>query len=156
MKRISFLALGLMLALLLSGCDSKAPQPSGAGTLRYDGLYCFIMDFDGNGLTNNYALRFYEDGTVIHTSVEQKKPEGNYFPRESWFNRENEYYADLLGHYTLAGGEITLTTAAPKGTVDYKGTVLTDKLVLSSHSNINGFELSNCQYRFYPFDQIEE
>ena len=80
MKRISFLVLGLTLAILLAGCEAKPPESTETGTLRYDGMYCFIRDFDYNGLTNNYALRFYEDGTVIHTSVEQKAAGMNYFP----------------------------------------------------------------------------
>ena len=155
MKRIVCLTLGLALTLLLSGCETDAPaQPSEAAALRYDGLYCYIMDFDNNGLTNNYALRFYEDGVVIHTSVEQRKPNGNYFPTGGWFGRENEYYKDLLGHYEFVDGAITLTTFNTQGSVDYQGTVLPDKLVLNSHSNINGYELKNCQYVFYPFDEL--
>lgn len=154
MKRISFLVLGLVLALLLPGCGAAEPQPSQGGTLRYDGLYCYIRDFDNNGLTNNYALRFYEDGTVIHASVEQQKVNGNYFPNRNWFSKDTAYYADLLGSYQLDNGKITLTTADPKGTVDYTGTVLADGLLLNSHSNINGFELSNCKYVFFPFDQL--
>lgn len=153
MKRISFLVLGLTLALLLSGCGAPPPEPTEAGTLRYDGMYCYIRDFDADGLMNNYALRFYEDGTVIHTSVEQKAQGMNYFPKESWFNRENAYYAEVLGHFELSGGEITLTTGTQKGTVDYKGTVEKDKLVLDSRSNINGLEMLGCEYVFYPFEQ---
>lgn len=154
MKRISFLLLGLALAGLLCGCGAPDPGPTAAaGTLRYDGMYCYIRDFDYNGLMNNYALRFYEDGTVIHTSVEQKAQGTGYFPKESWFNKENPYYKELLGHFEVSGGGITLTTGAPEGTVDYKGTVGEDKLVLDSRSNINGFELTGCEYVFYPFEE---
>lgn len=154
MKRIAFLMLGLAFMFLLTGCEKEAgTQPDETGVLRYDGIYCYIRDFDNNDLINNYALRFYEDGTVIHTSVEQKKPDGNYFPSASWFSRESEYYADLLGSYELADGAITLTTFSPKGSVDYQGTVRQDKLVLDSHSNINGYEVNNCEYVFYPFDE---
>ena len=152
MKRISFLVLGLTLAILLAGCEAKPPESTETGTLRYDGMYCFIRDFDYNGLTNNYALRFYEDGTVIHTSVEQKAAGMNYFPKEKWFNRENGYYGELLGSYTVSGGEITLTTKAPEGSVYYKGTIGRDRLVLDSRSEINGFEMSGCVYVFYPFE----
>lgn len=156
MKRITFFALGLTLMLLLPGCKAEEQTPSDdPGVLRYDGIYCYIKDFDYNGLTNNYALRFYEDGTVIHTSVEQRETDGTYFPSGSWFNKEDEYYTDLLGSYQLAGGAITLTTFCPEGSVDYQGTVLMDKLVLDSHSNINGYEVAGSEYVFYPFDELQ-
>lgn len=157
MKRIAFFTIALALGFMLSGCNPSEPaQPDGAGVLRYDGCYCYIMDFDNDGLTNNYALRFYEDGTVIHASVEQKKPDGNYYPSADWFNRESEYYADLLGHYELDGDAITLTTYSPKGSVDYYGTVRENKLVLNSHSNVNGYEVSGGRYVFHPFDASED
>lgn len=157
MKRIAFFILVLTLIFMLPGCKpSEQAQPDDTGVLRYDGIYCYIRDFDGNGLTNNYALRFYEDGTVIHTSVEQKEKDGTYFPSVSWFNRESEHYADLLGSYELADGAITLTTYSPRGSVDYQGTVLTDKLLLNSHSNINGYEVSKSEYVFFSFDQLSK
>lgn len=156
MKRIAFLMLGLTFMFLLTGCEKETEtQPDEAGVLRYDGIYCYIRDFDNNGLTNNYALRFYEDGTVIHASVEQREPDGGYFPSVSWFNRESEYYADLLGSYELADGAITLTTFNPSGSVDYQGAVGQDKLVLDSHSNINGYEVKGSEYVFYPFDKLQ-
>ena len=52
----------------------------------------------------------------------------------------------------MSGGEITLTTKAPEGSVYYKGTIGKDKLVLDSRSEINGFEMSGCAYVFYPFE----
>ena len=157
MKRIALFTLILTLVFMLPGCKSSTRiQPNDIGVLRYDGIYCYIRDFDSDGLTNNYALRFYEDGIVIHTSVEQREPDGNYFPLAAWFNRESEYYADLLGSYKLADGAITLTTYSPRGSVDYQGTVLTDKLLLNSHSNINGYEVSNSEYVFYSFDQLSD
>ena len=152
MKRIAFFTLALTLVFMLSGCNGQEQsQPDPTAVLRYDGVYCYIWDFDNDGLTNNYALRFYEDGTVIHTSVEQTEPEGNYIPKASWFSKENEYSADLLGHYERTGGSFTLTTYGPYGSVDYQGTVREDKLVLSSHSNINGYEVTGSEYVFYPF-----
>lgn len=155
MKRTAFFTLSLTLALLLSGCKGEGQkQPEDTGVLRYDGIYCYIRDFDNDGLMNNYALRFYEDGTVIHASVEQKETFSTYFPSKSWFNREDEYYADLLGSYELTDGGITLTTSSPQGSVDYQGTVLADKLVLDSRSNINGVKFTNCEYVFYAFDAL--
>ncbi len=156
MRRIPLFALSLTFALLLSGCGAETPAPTeDTGVLRCDGIYCYIRDFDSNGLMNNYALRFYEDGTVIHASVEQREKYSTYFPSESWFNREDEHYAELLGSYELdGGGGITLTTFAPQGSVDYKGTVQPDRLVLNSRSNINGTEFTGCEYVFYPFDKL--
>ena len=156
MKRTAFFLLGLTLALSLFGCEASEPAPSeAAGVLRYDGIYCYIRDFDYNGLTNNYALRFYEDGTVIHASVEQREKDSTYFPSASWFNKESEFYTGLLGSYELTGGSITLTTYGQLGSVDYQGTVLTDRLVLNSRSNANGYEVTGSEYVFYPFDEIQ-
>lgn len=155
MKRVSLFALGLALLLLCPACKAEEPAPSEpAGVLRYDGIYCYIRDFDYNGLTNNYALRFYEDGTVIHASVEQRLKGSTYFPSQSWFKKEGPQYANLLGSYQLTGGGITLTTFCQEGSVDYQGTVLTDRLVLDSHSNINGYEVFGSEYVFYSFDQL--
>lgn len=157
MKRITWFALILTLTLLFSGCKAEEQKPpENTGVLRYDGIYCYIRDFDQNGLMNNYALRFYEDGTAIHTSVEQKEKDSTYFPSESWFNKENEYYTDLLGSYEFADGAVTLTTFCPEGSVDYQGTVLADKLVLNSHSNINGHEVAGSEYVFYAFDELQK
>jgi len=108
-------------------------------------------------LVEDILQRTYQDVAAdSHTSVEQQKKEGSYFPKASWFHRESEYYQDLLGEYQLMDGAITLTTHSPNGSVDYEGTVLTDKLRLSSHSNINGYEVKGSEYVFYSFDELSD
>ena len=52
MKRVVVFALSLALALLCPGCKAEEPAPSdNTGVLRYDGIYCYIADFDSNGST---------------------------------------------------------------------------------------------------------
>ena len=135
-----------------STAPSTAPEP--ASLLRSDGLYCYINDWNNDGLTNNYCMRFYDDGTLIFCSMEQSNPNSNYFPQSDWFDKETDY-KDLVSTYELDGDYIEFYTANPAGTVDYWGTVKEDRLVLDSHSNINGNETQGREYVFFPFSEIQ-
>jgi len=135
-----------------STAPTTAPEP--ASLLRSDGLYCYINDWNNDGLTNNYCMRFYDDGTLIFCSMEQSNPNSNYFPQSDWFDKETDY-KDLVSTYELDGDYIEFYTANPAGTVDYWGTVKEDRLVLDSHSNINGNETQGREYVFFPFSEIQ-
>lgn len=123
--------------------------------LNFDGLYCCIGDFNSNGLIDNYVLMFYEDGSVITVTVEQTEDGGRYFPKKKWFSKDADRYKDLLGQYIIDGTDISFTGISEYGTVDYWGTIENNKLLLSSHSNINGND-SYREYSFYSFDEIPE
>lgn len=131
-----------------SQSDDEAELPG----LRYDGLYCYINDFDNNGLKDNFVLRFYEDGVVIGVSIEQRENGKEYFPKESWFNRETESHN--TGNYECVDDKISFTTADENGTVDYDGTIRQNQLVLDVHFNINDYDELNREYVFYPFEEI--
>ncbi|MDE6743822.1 MAG: hypothetical protein K2J95_08105 [Lachnospiraceae bacterium] len=77
---------------------------------------------------------------------------GRYFPREKWFNRDNENLTAVS--YEYIDDKISFTTVDQNGTVDHCGTVQQDQLILDIHSNINGYEESNREYVFYPFEDI--
>ncbi|MDE6713398.1 MAG: hypothetical protein K2K20_06645 [Lachnospiraceae bacterium] len=56
--------------------------------------------------------------------------------------------------YECIDDKISFTTVDQNGTVDHCGTVQQDQLILDIHSNINGYEESNREYVFYPFEDI--
>ena len=131
-----------------------AKPEDNAPKLRTDGLYCYINDWNNDGLTNNYVMRFYDDGELIFVSMEQSTPTSSYFPQSSWFDREKDY-KNLISTYTIDGDYIEFYTDNPAGTVDYWGTIYEDRLVLDSHSNINGHETQGREYVFFPFSEIQ-
>ncbi|TGX97560.1 hypothetical protein E5357_12035 [Hominisplanchenecus murintestinalis] len=96
---------------------------------------------------------FYEDGSVITVTVEQTEDGGGYFPIKKWFSKDADRYKDLIGQYIIDGTDISFTGISENGTVDYWGTIENKKLLLSSHSNINGYD-SYREYSFYSFEEI--
>ena len=159
-KRIGLLVATVAFAALLGcamvGCsDNGGSAPSGGtAPLRFDGLYCLVGDSDGDGLTDNKVIRFYEEGDVIYGSLEQRDASAPYFPNESWFYRENAGFPGSVGVYTLDGTQISFTVYGANGSVDFWGTVTDGKLILSSHSNINGHDAADREFVFYPFTEI--
>ena len=136
-----------------SPADTPAlPEQEKHAALRFDGIYCCIRENGTDGLLDNYAIRFFEDGTVIDATVSQSEKDGAYFPRASWFNQEDSRFIPLP--YTLTDTIRFTTEQRGYGTVDYEGKVLEDRLLLDLHSNINGNEEKDMEYVFYPFDQI--
>ena len=126
------------------------PQPANNG-LRFDGLYC--LDEEYNGSMFSYVLRFYEDGTVICTSIMGEAAKGD-FPKATRMVK-NGSDSDPDDTYALQGSMIAFTNTSGTGTVEHWGTVESDRLVLNTHSNINGSERVNAPYIFYPFSGID-
>jgi hypothetical protein len=110
-----------------------APNVSGAPAIRYDGLYC-----EANGNSTSY-LRFYSNGTVISVSST-----GTPDQIVRWFNAPYEN----SGIYTIAGDTVSFETTSSHGKVAYRGKILADRLVLDTHSYING---RNAKAREYIF-----
>ena len=137
-----------------SSAEEKETAETVKNTLRYDGLYCYIFD-DNAVYKNSSILRFYEDGGVIIVSI-QASETSSYFPKGDWFRRESPRYENLIGTYTLTENDIELTTVDESGTIDFQGTVESDRLVLDFHSNINGNSGTGRDYKFYPFDELPE
>ena len=113
--------------------------------LRSDGLYCLIQK------GTNDCFRFEEDGTVIHASIGGSDGTPA-FPRAYWFHRNNANVS--RGRYTAEGDLIVFITVSAAGKIEYRGTVGEDRIILSCHSYINGFESFDDEYVFYPFDAI--
>jgi hypothetical protein len=109
-------------------------------TIQYDGVY--ILSY-GGGFVIEY-LRFYENGIVIDVASTGRPEE-----IKEWFNSDN---MDIgMGKYKIDGEKISFSTKSPEGSIDYMGDITTNGLVLSSHSNINGYEEQNLKYMFYKW-----
>ncbi len=112
-------------------------------SLRYDGWYCRILDQDDNGLIDNQIFRFYEDGHVICTSIEETEKGTGIYPKGDWFEKDAEDFVDYPSTWSLENGQLTFTIHSESGSVDYQGTVEGDTLDLNFYSHINGV-----RYRF--------
>lgn len=123
--------------------------------VRFDGLYCYIYDSDGDGLLENKVLRFYGDGSLISSTVAQTA-NGGYFPKPNWFNKESGHFTGYDSTYRLSGNKIVITTVSEAGTVDYNGEVFDTYMILNSHSNINGHEENGVVYNFFPFADLKD
>jgi len=98
------------------------------GIIKFKGLYQAIS-YHGQGHYYYYYYRFFPNGTV-----------SSYF--SSLNDRVSEVYQSLElapagnGKYSVQNGEIIFSLNFPKGNIDYKGTMVEDKLRLVFHSNI--------------------
>lgn len=90
-------------------------------------------------------LRFYPDGLVLSAHVEvqedirQAWSEINY-----WFHREGTNTTS--GLYIFDGETLSFSTTSWEGTVDYAGFGQDDKIILNTHSHINGYSAKNQEY----------
>ncbi len=152
-----FLVLILLILVTCSGCKEKNKDNIMlVNKLRFDGLYCYIGDFDNDGFIDNYVLRFYEDGSVITALITQTEDSDGYFPKSKWFDKSNDKYKDYVGKYKLDGKNISFTTLNEITTFDYKGTIEGNKLVLRYHSNYNDHTEDNREYVFYSFKNVPD
>ena len=171
----------LLCLLLLTGCGKKEPalsdlekpsvpaetaapttepttEPTTQPTtepaeLRYDGLYhAFYMS--GNGACNE-VLRFYEDGTVIRTTVgaQSRSDDSMHWPKGDWFQLGKGNDGVLTGEWTLSGSSLTFTVTSTSSTVDFDGTV--EGEILDLHSNKAGFEAQH-EFEFVLFEEVPD
>ena len=121
--------------------DKSKPEPTQIAdndettepSIRCDGVYYR----KASGYTE--YLRFFEDGTVISMSaiwtIDQIK---DYF---------NKSY-DNTGKYEIVENKISFRTTNKFGSVDYNGQIYKNKLILNSHSLINGNRRDNVEFLF--------
>ena len=122
--------------------------------LRFDGLYCCITRDDGGGLQNR-VFRFYEDGTVLESTIGEGRYTQGVFPLPFWFRKDEEDFAGSRGTYTLTGEAIRFTCTSTNGSVDFSGRIAGDVLFLDSRSRINGHTTEGVGYAFQPFSSID-
>ncbi|MCQ2529278.1 MAG: hypothetical protein MJ108_09225 [Saccharofermentans sp.] len=122
--------------------------------LRTDGLYCYI-DYSEE-LIHNSALRFYSDGRLVQATVAQMENDSGFFPKPDWFNIDSAYGKQSNGRYVLDGNNISFRDTSIAGTVDYRGVVNENCLMLSSYSHINGHKETDIKFVFYPFWELDD
>ena len=135
--------IGVTALFLLSACGAEKADECGNVA---DGVFVsFAID-------DNYKMvRLYEDSTVLTVTVSVNNAagegEGEFgraeFPQlwqkvGRWFNRENDPAYFSSGTYVCKANVISFSSTSAAGRVDYKGRVSKDKLILNSHSQING------------------
>lgn len=102
--------------------------------LKMSGVYYFIE----NGF--RYLLKFSDNGDVQGTSDTNAVMPS---PTEI----QNRTYRDH-GRYSVENQQLTFSLSNQQGQVDYWGQILKDKIVLNSHSHINGYRGTNAEYLF--------
>ena len=112
--------------------------------IRFDGVYICHVEKKGNIDEYNACLRFYEDGTVISTSVSG-------FPKAKWFNRDNKSLAQ--GSFTVENFSVKINVETLQGYVEYSGTIVGKKLMLTVYSGNKGVT-SEKEYDLYSYDDI--
>ena len=128
--------------------------------LEMYGLYCCIREGE-DGLMRNDVFRFYDNagkddnGAVYSVVVAQQKPGDGYFPKEKWFNWENnDIEKNDGGRWKRNGNQIRFAIELTRGKIIYKGTIQKDCLILDSYSEITGHRESGRKYILYPFEEV--
>lgn len=102
--------------------------------LRYDGVYVTKLPVD-YGITAHSYLRFYDDSTVIESSIQGDRSADVM----GWFDKGGDRSISK-GQYSTTGDNIHFSVTSDSGTVDYNGRIVGSELHLHSYSHINAFE----------------
>jgi hypothetical protein len=142
--RLLFLAIQLCCIGYAYAADSVSKI-----SLRYDGVYV-SEPFEGDGGNENYChyLRFYPRGTVI--TVSSVCDRAALKDIKKWFgvnNAGSTHTGISRGKIKIEENKISFFAISLEGNVTYEGEMVNDRLVLSSHSHINGHN-DNGTYSF--------
>ena len=109
--------------------------------LKFNGVYYY----EKTEYTNYF--RFYDNGTVIGlTSIGE-------YNEEILKNWSYEYYNDIIGNYTIENNRIKFSTYSGNNIIEYVGIIIDDKIILNSHSYINGKDENT---EIYIFKELEK
>jgi hypothetical protein len=97
--------------------------------LRYDGLYRSPAR-DEDSTPYWHYLRFYVDGSVIAVSST-----GQLEDLKRWFAKGKPDIS--MGEFSIEGDRLSFSTVSSRGSVDYTGEIVGDRLHLHSYSHIN-------------------
>lgn len=109
--------------------------------LKFDGVYISKLPVDYGAMLSYSYLRFYEDGTVIESSIRGERST----EIMTWFDRSNGSISK--GTYAMDDSSLHFSVTSDSGTVDYSGRIADGELHLHSLSRINGNEADD-EYEF--------
>jgi hypothetical protein len=89
-----------------------------------------------------HILRFFENGEVIDVSTRSRHFSDDWPGISIRFNRPWESF----GKYILISNNLKFSITSTKGTVDYSGAYLGDKLILSHYDHINKYQSGEIEY----------
>lgn len=123
MKNTTYILSIILISLSVYGCKVKEPY------LRTDGIYQSKIKTDGYW----YYYKFYKDSLLISVTSEGK-------PKhiKKWFNQDKEFISK--GKYRIKNDSIFFDSKDKNGTVNYKGEIMKNKILLYSESEINGYK----------------
>lgn len=145
---IRILSTVILSVLLLGSCSDNSTGSSKNNGIQVNGIY--EAPGENNGISS-YA-RFYpdSDNTLSGTAMCVASYTGSIDKIKEWFLLENkEKYA--YGEYTITEDSIFFSIGSTDSTVEYKGEILKDSLILFYHSNLNGNEGTE-HYFFHTLD----
>lgn len=131
-----------MIKLILTFCAGVLmitgfTTPEGNCKLEYDGLYYSPVDTDYVAY-----LKFYSDGTVIHTTSIEKIDEVTKFLNK-------EYQKNILsGTYSFGKCNISFNAIGKTGGMKFSGTLEGDTLYMKA-TNSNNHKSSEMKFAYY-------
>lgn len=129
--------------------------------IKYNGIYCCIYKDDKMPVFHNEMLRFYDDGTVISSHIQQRLYNDNmeyaptgYFPEGNWFCKEFIKEKNLPnGIYQINDNKIEFKTKWSTIDIKYDGIIEENSLILNTWSS-NANKQFDKKYVFYADDEI--
>ena len=122
------------------------------------GLYCCIKEKE-DGILVNDVFRFYDNagkndnGAVLSAVISQRKPGDEYFPKEKWFNLENNENISG-GRWKRNGNRIRFAIELPRGNIICKGVIQEGGIILDTYSEITGHKAEGVVYKLIPFEEV--
>jgi hypothetical protein len=127
--------IALTFAIGAIGCSKKKQF------IHYDGYYSNQQQYSSVLM----FFRYYADGIVTVALPVTEHNVTHYSPHQ--LDKDSKE-CTIRGKYILDGNKIKFSLADKNGSVDFAGEFKENKLVLKSHSNINGRDSENI-YDFY-------
>jgi hypothetical protein len=96
-------------------------------------------------------LRLYDDGLVIHSTVQlSENPAGDFPTAPAWFSRRTTRYIFGWGEYYVQGTAIPFHPLSSLGLLRFEGTLTPGKLVLSKTTDWTGRREENLTFVKIP------
>jgi hypothetical protein len=109
----------------IMGCNNKK-------YMNFEGYYSNQQKFDAVAT----FFRFYPDGTVTASLPVTVNHVIAFKPNQ--LDKDNSKECTIRGKYTLNGNKVKFKLVDKNGSADFSGEFRENKVILTSHNNING------------------